>query len=97
RPGRPHRPPRSGLITSPACCQPASRPVRPAWPSTVPGTAHLGPPAWTGGAVRAAERGGASQAVIVVHHSVREIVDDAVAERRRAGFDRVRTRVVTAA
>jgi NADH:ubiquinone oxidoreductase subunit F (NADH-binding) len=32
-----------------------------------------------------------------VHHSVREIVDDAVAERRRAGFDRVRTRVVTAA
>src|ERR1022692_1340343 len=49
------------------------------------------------GAVLAAEMVGASQAVIVVHHSVREIVDDAVAERRRAGFDRVRTRVVTAA
>ncbi len=49
------------------------------------------------GAVLAAELVGASQAVLVVHHSVREIVDDAVAERRRARLDRVRTRVVTAA
>src|ERR1022692_3499056 len=49
------------------------------------------------GAVLAAEMVGAGQAVIVVHHSVREIVDAAIAERRRAGSDRVRTRVVTAA
>ncbi len=49
------------------------------------------------GAVLAAALVGARQAVIVVHHSVREIVDDAVAERRRAGFDRVRLRVVTGA
>ncbi len=49
------------------------------------------------GAVLAASLVGARQAVIVVHHSVREIVDDAVAERRRAGFDRVRIRVVTGA
>jgi NADH:ubiquinone oxidoreductase subunit F (NADH-binding) len=49
------------------------------------------------GAVLAAEMVGASQVVIVVHHSVREIVDYAAAERRRAGFDRVRIRVVTAA
>ena len=49
------------------------------------------------GAVLAARIVGASQAIIVVHHSVREITDDAVAERRRAGFGRVRIRVVTAA
>src|ERR1017187_6571201 len=49
------------------------------------------------GAVLAAEMVGAGQAVIVVHHSVREIVEVAIAERRRAGSDRVRTRVVTAA
>ena len=49
------------------------------------------------GAVLAAEMVGAGQAVIVVHHSVREIVEAAIAERRRAGSDRVRTRVVTAA
>ena len=49
------------------------------------------------GAVIAAELVGASQAVIVAHHSVREIVDDAVAERRAAGSDQVRLRVVTAA
>jgi NADH:ubiquinone oxidoreductase subunit F (NADH-binding) len=48
------------------------------------------------GAVLAAEIVGARQAVIVVHHAVREIVDDAVAERRRAGSDRIRIRVVTA-
>ena len=35
------------------------------------------------GAVLAAEIAGVSQAVIVVHHSVREIVDGAVAERIR--------------
>jgi NADH:ubiquinone oxidoreductase subunit F (NADH-binding) len=49
------------------------------------------------GAVLAAEMVGARRAVIVVHHAVREIVDDAVAERRRAGSDRVGVRVVTAA
>jgi NADH:ubiquinone oxidoreductase subunit F (NADH-binding) len=49
------------------------------------------------GAVLAAEIVGASQAVIVVHHSVREIVDDAAAERRRAGSDQVQIRVMTAA
>jgi NADH:ubiquinone oxidoreductase subunit F (NADH-binding) len=49
------------------------------------------------GAVLAAEMVGAREAVIVVHHAVREIVDDAVAERRRAGSDQVRLRVVTAA
>jgi NADH:ubiquinone oxidoreductase subunit F (NADH-binding) len=49
------------------------------------------------GAVLAAEIAGASQAVIVVHHSVREIVDAAAAERSQAGADRVRIRVMTAA
>lgn len=49
------------------------------------------------GAVLAAEMVRASQAVIVVHHSVREIVDDAADERRAAGSDPVRIRVVTAA
>ena len=49
------------------------------------------------GAVLAARIAGASQAIIVVHHLVREIIDNAVAERRRAGSDRVRIRVVTAA
>ena len=49
------------------------------------------------GAVLAAEIVGASQAVIVVHHSVREIVDAAAAERTQANADRVRIRVMTAA
>ena len=49
------------------------------------------------GTVLAAEIAGASQAVIVVHHSVREIVDAAAAERTQAGADRVRIRVMTAA
>lgn len=49
------------------------------------------------GAVLAAAMVGARQAVIVVHHSVREIIDEAVAERRRARLDRVRIRVVTGA
>ena len=49
------------------------------------------------GAVLAAELVGAGRAEVVVHHAVREIVDDAVAERGRAGLDRIRIRVVTAA
>jgi NADH:ubiquinone oxidoreductase subunit F (NADH-binding) len=49
------------------------------------------------GAVHAAEMVGARKAVIVVHHKVREIVDDAVAERGCAGSDRVQIRVLTAA
>jgi NADH:ubiquinone oxidoreductase subunit F (NADH-binding) len=49
------------------------------------------------GAVLAATMVGARQAVVVVHHSVREILDQAVAERRRAGLDRVRIRLVTGA
>ena len=49
------------------------------------------------GAILAAEIVGASQAVIVVHHSVREIVDAAAAERIQAGSDRVQVRVITAA
>ena len=49
------------------------------------------------GAVIAAELTGAAGAVIVVHRDVREIVDEAVAERRRAGLDRVRISVRTAA
>ena len=49
------------------------------------------------GAVLAAEMVGAVQAVVVVHRSVREIVDEAVSERRRAGIDRVRIKVITAA
>ena len=49
------------------------------------------------GAVLAAELVGARQAVIVVHHAVREIIDEAVAERHRADADPVRIRVVTAA
>jgi len=49
------------------------------------------------GAVIAAEIVGASEAVVVVHHSVREVVDDAAAERRRAGSDRIRIRIMTGA
>ena len=49
------------------------------------------------GAVLAAQIVGASEAVIVVHRAVREIVDDAAAERRRAGFDPIGLRIVTAA
>jgi NADH:ubiquinone oxidoreductase subunit F (NADH-binding) len=49
------------------------------------------------GAVLAAAITGARQAVIVVHASVREIVDEAVAERRHAGLDHVRIDVVTGA
>ena len=49
------------------------------------------------GAVGAAELTGAREVVMVVHHAVREIVDHAVAERRRAGTDPVPVRVMTAA
>ena len=49
------------------------------------------------GAVLAAELTGAREAVIVVHRDVREILDEAVAERARARLDRVRLEVRTAA
>ena len=49
------------------------------------------------GAVLAAEIVGARETVIVVHPRVRHIVDDAVAERARARFNRVRIKVRTAA
>jgi NADH:ubiquinone oxidoreductase subunit F (NADH-binding) len=49
------------------------------------------------GAVLAAAITGASRAVIVVHASVREIIDEAAAERRRAGIDQVPVHVVTGA
>jgi len=49
------------------------------------------------GAVLAAEMVGAREAVIVAHPAARRVMDDAVAERARARFDRVRIRVRTAA
>jgi NADH:ubiquinone oxidoreductase subunit F (NADH-binding) len=49
------------------------------------------------GAALAAEMVGASEAVVVVHRCVREIVDEAAAERRRARFDGIRVTVRTAA
>ena len=49
------------------------------------------------GAVLAAELTGAREAVIVAHRDVREIMDEAAAERARAGLDRVRLVVRTAA
>ena len=49
------------------------------------------------GAVLAAEITGAGNAVIVVHRDVRAIIDHAVAERVRAGLDRVWLEVRTAA
>jgi NADH:ubiquinone oxidoreductase subunit F (NADH-binding) len=49
------------------------------------------------GAVLAAELVGAGETVLVVHPAARGIIDDAVAERVRAGSDRVRIRVRTAA
>ena len=49
------------------------------------------------GAVLAAEMVGAREAVIVVHPAVRGVIDQAVAERARAGFDRVLIKVRTAA
>ena len=49
------------------------------------------------GAVLAAELTRAREAVIVAHRDVREIMDEAAAERARAGLDRVRLVVGTAA
>ena len=49
------------------------------------------------GAVLAAEIVGAAEAIVVVHRSVRQVVDDAAAERRRAGCDRIRIRIRTGA
>jgi NADH:ubiquinone oxidoreductase subunit F (NADH-binding) len=49
------------------------------------------------GALLAAYLIGARQAILVVHDAVREIVDHAVAERRRARFDRIRVKVTTGA
>jgi NADH:ubiquinone oxidoreductase subunit F (NADH-binding) len=49
------------------------------------------------GAVLAAEMVGAREAVVVVHRAVREIIDEAAAERRRARFDRVPITVRAAA
>ncbi len=49
------------------------------------------------GAVIAAEMVSAAEALIVVPRSIREIVDDAARERTRAGIDRVRIKVITAA
>src|SRR6202008_514947 len=49
------------------------------------------------GAVLAAEMVGARQAIVVAHDAVRETVDGAAAERRRARLDRVKIKVMTAA
>jgi NADH:ubiquinone oxidoreductase subunit F (NADH-binding) len=49
------------------------------------------------GAALAADLVGAREALIVVHHSVREILDEAAARRASAGFDHVRFRIITAA
>jgi NADH:ubiquinone oxidoreductase subunit F (NADH-binding) len=49
------------------------------------------------GAVLAAGLVGARQAIVVVHDAVREVVNSAAAERRRARLDRVKVRVMTGA
>jgi NADH:ubiquinone oxidoreductase subunit F (NADH-binding) len=49
------------------------------------------------GAVLAAHMVGARQAIVVVHDAVREVVDSAAAERRRARLDRVKVKVMTGA
>ena len=49
------------------------------------------------GAVLAAHMVGARQAIVVVHDAVREVVDGAAAERRRARLDRVTNKVMTGA
>ena len=49
------------------------------------------------GAALAAEMVAARQAIVVVHDAVREMVDEAAAERRRARLDRVKIKVMTAA
>ena len=40
---------------------------------------------------------GAPRAIVVVHDALREIIDDAVAQRRRARLDRVKIKIMTAA
>ena len=49
------------------------------------------------GAVLAAHMVGARSAIVVVHDAVREVVDTAAAERRRARLDRVKVKVMTGA
>jgi NADH:ubiquinone oxidoreductase subunit F (NADH-binding) len=49
------------------------------------------------GAVLAAHLVGARQAFVVVHEAVREIVDEAAAERRRARCDQIRLKIRTGA
>jgi len=49
------------------------------------------------GAVLAAQMVGARQAIVVVHDAVRETLDTAAAERKRARLDRVKIKVMTAA
>ncbi len=49
------------------------------------------------GVVLAAELIGATDAIVVVHHAVRAIVDAALAERTAIGLDRVRIQIVTSA
>jgi NADH:ubiquinone oxidoreductase subunit F (NADH-binding) len=49
------------------------------------------------GAVLAAGLVGARQAIVVVHDAVREVVNSAAAERKRARLDRVKVRVMTGA
>ncbi len=49
------------------------------------------------GAVLAAHMLGARHAIVVVHDAVREVVDSAAAERRRARLDRVKIKVMTGA
>ena len=49
------------------------------------------------GAVLAAELIGARQALVVVHRAVGEIVGEAIAERRRAGYDPVPVQALTGA
>jgi len=49
------------------------------------------------GAVLAAEMIAARQVIIVVHDAVREIVDEAAAERKRARLDRAKIKIMTAA
>ena len=49
------------------------------------------------GAALAAEMVAARQAIVVVHDAVREMVDEAAAERRRARLDWVKIKVMTAA
>jgi NADH:ubiquinone oxidoreductase subunit F (NADH-binding) len=49
------------------------------------------------GAVLAARMVAARRVIVVVHDAVREIVDDAAAERKRARLDRIKIKVMTAA